>query len=126
MILMISFTLKADGIKNDHDFPDDENGRVLLQMKERGDDLSKPRIIDFAVTFPNQSSAELFASHFKELGYETTINNSKTVDTHPWDVIIQKNMIPTHRDITAFEDELGEYAATMSGRNDGWGGFVQQ
>ncbi|AKR43184.1 ribonuclease E inhibitor RraB [Methylophilus sp. TWE2] len=123
---MISFNLKADEIKSDSDFPDDENGRVLLQMKERGDDLSKPRKIDFVVIFLNHSSAELFASHFKKLGYEVIINNSKTIDTHPWDVIIQKNMIPTHRDITVFEDELGEYAATMSGRTDGWGGFVQQ
>jgi hypothetical protein len=43
-------------------FPDDENGDVLWQMLEDGDNLSKPGEIDFSVIFPTEEAALRFAS----------------------------------------------------------------
>jgi hypothetical protein len=40
---------------------DDENGDVLWQMLQHGDDLSKPREIDFSVIFPTEDAALEFA-----------------------------------------------------------------
>lgn len=37
--------------------PDDANGNVLRRMAEQGDDLTRPRNIDFIVVFANESSA---------------------------------------------------------------------
>lgn len=44
-------------------FPDDENGDVLWQMAQAGDDLSIPREVDFAVIFPSEDDALKFAVH---------------------------------------------------------------
>jgi hypothetical protein len=43
-------------------FPDDANGDVLRRMEAGGDDLTRPRNIDFAVVFADESSAEKFVS----------------------------------------------------------------
>lgn len=123
LIVLALFMVKI--VKANGSFPNDENGNVLRQMQKRGDDLTKSRKIDFIVVFPNQEDAEKFASKIQSLGYKTTISNSSTVKTLPWDVIVVKNMIPTHTDITNFEQDLGNYAAPLGGRNDGWGSFVQ-
>jgi hypothetical protein len=38
-------------------FPNDENGDVPWRMLEGGDNLSKPREIDFSVIFPTEGAA---------------------------------------------------------------------
>jgi hypothetical protein len=50
--------------------PDDENGDVLRRMVAKGDDLTRPRNIDFSVLFADEGSAEKFAEHFRSLGYQ--------------------------------------------------------
>ncbi|WP_354504281.1 ribonuclease E inhibitor RraB [Lysobacter sp. OAE881] len=107
------------------DFPSDENGQVLRQMAEGGDDLSKPRNIDFTVVLPGESEALAFAKHFKEQGYEVKYRRSDVVEKLPWDVTVVKYMIPDHGQIDAFEDELQQKANALGGRNDGWGCFAQ-
>ena len=44
-------------------YPDD--GNALRRLERDGDDLTKPRNIDFAVVFADASSAEQFAEHFR-------------------------------------------------------------
>lgn len=104
-------------------FPDDENGDVLRRMQNKGDDLTKPRDIDFTVVFADENSAGCFASHFKRLGLRTSIKFSATVKELPWDVIVVKNMVPSHQEIGEFEKELALVARPFGGRNDGWGCF---
>lgn len=106
-------------------FPDDENGEVLRHMAESGDDLSKPRDIDFTVVMPNEDAAMLFSSHFAKAGYRIKVDEAGTVPELPWDVVVVKCMIPSHADITEFENELEAMAASLGGRNDGWGCFEQ-
>jgi Regulator of ribonuclease activity B len=50
-------------------FPNDVNGDVLRRMEARGDDLTRPRNIDFTVVFADAISADQFAEHFLALGY---------------------------------------------------------
>jgi hypothetical protein len=38
-------------------------------MEARGDDLTRPRNIDFTVVFADAISADQFAEHFLALGY---------------------------------------------------------
>jgi len=106
-------------------FPDDENGDVLRQMQANGDDLSKARGIDFTVVFPREESANEFQEYFSALGYTTTLENTACVEDMPWDVVVVKEMVPTHSAITSFELELEEIALPLDGRNDGWGCFEQ-
>ncbi|QOY86920.1 ribonuclease E inhibitor RraB [Paludibaculum fermentans] len=106
-------------------FPSDDNGRVLLRMQENGDDLAKPRDIDFTVVFPGQSSAVAFADYFRRSGYKVSVEKTGSVPELPWDVIVVKHMIPSHNEIAEFENTLSDFASPLGGRNDGWGCFAQ-
>jgi hypothetical protein len=106
-------------------YPNDENGDVLRRLEADGDDLSRPRDIDFTVVFPDGIKAAQFAQQLQCEGYRTTARFVNVVRTHPWEVVVVRNMIPTHSGITDFEDELQNLADTLDGRNDGWGCFSQ-
>lgn len=51
---------------------------------------------------------------------------TRCVEALPWDVVVTKEMLPSHEAITAFETELEEVASGYGGRNDGWGCFAQK
>ncbi len=99
----------------------DANEEVLQRMRALGDDLSRPRDIDFTVVFPSEESAEQFAEHFRALGHKVTVGFTEAVAALPWDVVVVKHMAPSSSDISEFETELASVAAARSGRNDGWG-----
>jgi hypothetical protein len=42
-------------------YPNDANGDALRRMEAQGDDLSRPRNIDFSVVFSDKNSADEFA-----------------------------------------------------------------
>ena len=105
--------------------PDDENGDVLRRMQESGDDLSKPRDIDFTVVLPDKAAAQAFGDRFHELGYRISAEKSNTVPQLPWDIVVTKFMVPSHAGITQFEQELQAVASPLGGRNDGWGCYEQ-
>jgi hypothetical protein len=107
------------------DFPNDANGDVLRHMRESGDDLSVARNIDFTVVFASRDEVQKFGDHFHRLGYRVSANKSGCVEDLPWDVVVVKNMVPTHSGITTFEAELQSAATPLGGRNDGWGCFEQ-
>ena len=104
-------------------FPDDANGATLRRMQVNGDDLTKSRVVDFSVVFPSQFLAERFAEDVKILGFDCSVEETKCVPDLPWDVLVRRNMIPSHADITEFENQLASLAKSLEGRNDGWGCF---
>jgi hypothetical protein len=106
-------------------FPDDENGDALRNIAARGDDLTKPRDIDFTVVFAQASSAEQFAEHFRGLGYAVSVEEAGTKEDYPWDTVVVKHMVPTYEGITDFENELQTVADQWDGHNDGWGFFSE-
>ena len=106
-------------------FPDDDNGAVLRRLQSDGDDLSKPRNIDFTVVLPTAAAAQAFARHFRALDYRVDTEESGCVAELPWDACVVRHMLPTHAGITAFEAELDAVARPLGGRNDGWGCFGQ-
>lgn len=102
-------------------YPDDANGDVLRRMEEAGDDLTRPRGVEFTVIFPNENAAKQFADHVSALGYAASAELTETVADFPWDVIVVKQMVPSHEEIDAVEDSLQQVADIFGGRNDGWG-----
>jgi hypothetical protein len=107
------------------EYPDDANGDAIRRMLAAGDNLTCPRDIEFTVVFPNGNVAEQFARHFRTLGYAASIEFAETVEELPWDVIIVKNMEPSHSEIGSFEEALQSVASPLGGRNDGWGCFSE-
>ena len=106
------------------EFPDDANGDVLRRMLDGGDDLSKPRDIDFSVVFRSRENGEAFASRFEASGLRVKIADDLYQDEFV-DVTVIKFMVPDHVEITAFERELEDAAGPLGGENDGWGCFRQ-
>lgn len=105
------------------EFPDDENGNVLREMKESGDDLSRPRFVDFTVVFPNEAGAKQLAGRFEKRGCTVAVKRSGVIPELPWDVTVSRFMVPAHGAISEFENELASASASLGGRNDGWGCF---
>lgn len=106
-------------------FPDDANGDVLRRLVSQGDDLTRPRDIDFIAVFADEHSAEEFANHFRGLQYAVSVENTQTAEGLPWDVKVVKHMVPSYEAIEEFESLLESIATPMGGRNDGWGSVSQ-
>jgi len=100
-------------------FPDDENGDVLRRMQDAGDDLSKPRIIDFCFVFPDRKNALEFATIVNEREFEVCISHYD--ERKMWQAIVKHYMAPTHAAITALEVDLSRRAQSVGGEADGWG-----
>lgn len=106
-------------------FPNDANGDALRRMESGGDDLTRPRNIDFNVVFANGQSAEEFAKHFRAQGYQASVEAAEADQDFPWDVVVVQHMVPSHEGISSFENLLQSAADRWGGRNDGWGCFSE-
>lgn len=96
---------------------------ALQRMKANGDDLTRPRDVEFTVVFSNKDSAEQFAENFRALGYKSSVDFTGTDESFPWDVIVVKHMTPSRKEIADFECMLETAAGVLGGHNDGWGCF---
>jgi hypothetical protein len=105
--------------------PNDDTGDALRRLEADGDDLTRPREIDFTVVFPDELHAERFAEYFRERGHAVSVRFSQVRDGLPWDVKVVNNMAPSHQGIAGFETELQDLATTLGGENDGWGCFTE-
>lgn len=108
------------------DLPDDENGEVLRQMAEQGDDLTVPREIDFSVIFPTEEAALKFAVLLLRNGQKVSFSEYEEGDALPWQVQAHPFMVPSLENISGYEELLGSEAGAFGGENDGWGCEVQE
>jgi len=102
-------------------FPADENGDALWHMAESGDNLDKPREVDFAIIFPTETAALEFAVQLLRDGQKVSFGPYDGDSEHPWQVYAHRVLLPTHAAITAIETDLCRSAEPLGGRNDGWG-----
>lgn len=100
-------------------FPNDENGRILQQMHDRGDDLTQPRVVDFFFVFPDRDQALAFIREVDDKTAETCLSwyRGKSM----WQVIVKYDMVPDYARITAIESTVTLKAKDLGGRADGWG-----
>jgi hypothetical protein len=103
-------------------FPTDANGEVLRIMAKGGDDLSRARPIEFAVVVPDQAAAERLTAALagRDLAIRTA-ELEESLEGCTWEVLVSRDMVPTHGGITEFEAELAALAEPLGGWNDGWG-----
>jgi hypothetical protein len=105
-------------------FPDDVNGNVLWHFRTKGDALTEPREIDFTIIFPSEETAVEFAVTCLRSGFKVEMAESteeeRQEDGLNWNVTVYTYAVPTHIDITALEQSLGEHATPLGGRTSGW------
>jgi hypothetical protein len=103
----------------------DENAAVLRTMMAAGDDLGKPRPMDFNHVFRTRDGAIAFARQVDAEGF-TPVVRPYDKPGFPFDVTVTTQaVIPSCDFITATEQRLADIAAQHEGRADGWGCMEQ-
>lgn len=99
-----------------------ENEAVLRQMANAGDDLSKPRPMDFNHVFRTREGAIAFARRVEAEGFSPVVSPYDKPG-FPFDVTVTTRdaVIPTCELVTQVEQRLGAIAAEYGGLSDGWG-----
>lgn len=98
----------------------EENADVLLRMAEDGDDLTKPREIDFHHLFSSAADAIAFLEAVRGHGYSKT-DHDYWQEKNAWLTAVHIEMAPALDEITATELALNEIASSFDGEPDGWG-----
>lgn len=101
-------------------FPDDDNGNVLWQMVEDGDDLTELHEIEFSIAFQDQQNAEQCAMHllYQEQKF---LFQDDSVEPNEWIITIFVTMEPEYSDIVDLEQWFSTIAEQFNGEYDGWG-----
>ena len=102
------------------EFPDDETGELLKLMQEQGEDLSRPRDVDFFLVFETREQAEGFASE-ADLGPEFTVTTGPYEKTEKWQATLTVNMTPVYAEIVKLEKQVTRLGREYGGEADGWG-----
>src|SRR5262245_19167201 len=105
----------------DLDFPNDENGQVLRRMQRSGDDLARPRNIEFHFLFQARSQAIAFVERVTDESLTLAIRRYEK--RNMWECTATKHMLRTDAGVTALENYLCEMAQPLEGVPDGWGCF---
>ena len=112
--------------RNYTQFPDDENGDILFSMASDGDQLEKPREVNFSVVFPSEDAAMNFAIHLLRNEQKVSFSQYDGKDGFPWQVEAHPIMPATHENISGYENLLKNDSASLGGIIDGWGCFSQE
>ena len=62
-------------------FPDDENGNVLWQMHQDGDDLQEAHEIEFSIAFADEAQADRCALHLLKEEQKISLFQDEESDT---------------------------------------------
>jgi hypothetical protein len=104
------------------DFPNDTDGDALRRFEENGNDLSRPMLIDFQITVPDETAALALADVARKLGYQVRTYASPECSL-PWTCECSIRMVASYDGVIAVQDELAGLAGPFGGHPDGWGSF---
>ncbi|ANF82389.1 hypothetical protein A3K93_09405 [Acinetobacter sp. NCu2D-2] len=102
-------------------FPDDENGEVLWQMHQDGDDLTEPHEIEFSIAFTAEENADRCALHLLKEEQKISLFQDEESDRLEWVITIYVYMEPAYEDIVDLEQWFSKIAEDFQGEYDGWG-----
>ena len=102
-------------------FPDDDNGNVLWQMHEDGDDLLEAHDIEFSLAFDSKEKAEKCALHLLHQEQKVSLFEDEEQTPAEWVVTIYVHMEPEYTDIVDLEEWFITIAKQFDGEYDGWG-----
>ena len=116
-------------------YHDDADGNALARIAADGVDMSKARLIEFAINVSNESSAKDILRTLIENGYDSEIyydegeldgNEDDSDEFGPsWTVYANIKMVPEYDEIIKIQAELDRLAKPHGGYSDGWGTMVE-
>ena len=102
------------------DFPADETGDVLRNMKAHGVDFSKDHDVEFVLAFDEVDAATQCAKAIDRLGvYRVELYQNE--QNGLVDLVASRKMLLDHATISQAERELADVARAYGGTPDGWG-----
>lgn len=100
------------------------NEKVLVQLRQAGDDLSKPRKVDHWLFFNEEEDRKLFVESVKMEGYEIE-GEDKLIDLElPFQLHISRTDNVNSSEISNVTLSLRKLAKKFNGVYDGWETFV--
>ncbi|EZQ01306.1 MULTISPECIES: ribonuclease E inhibitor RraB [unclassified Acinetobacter] len=102
-------------------FPNDDNGDVLWQMFQDGDDLSEPHEIEYSIAFSSKDKAEKCALFLLQEEQKISLFIDEESESAEWIITIYVYMEPEYSDIVDLEEWFTKIANDYDGEYDGWG-----
>ena len=102
-------------------FPDDDNGDVLWQMFQDGDDLSESHEIEYSIAFLSKDKAEKCALFLLQEEQKISLFVDEESESAEWIITIYVYMEPEYEDIVDLEEWFTKIANDYDGEYDGWG-----
>ncbi len=107
--------------RNFEQFPDDDNGNVLWQMAEDGDDLNEAHEIEFSIAFQSEELADKCALYLLKEEQKISLFEDEESDINEWIITVYIYMEPEYSDIVDLEEWFTTIAKQHGGEYDGWG-----
>ncbi len=102
-------------------FPNDDNGDVLWQMAQDGDDLTEAHEIEYSIAFTDKAKAEQCALFLLHEEQKISLFIDEESDNQEWIITIYVYMEPEYSDIVDLEEWFTKIANEHGGEYDGWG-----
>lgn len=102
-------------------FPDDDNGNVLWQMHQDGDDLTEAHEIEYSIAFNSKELADKCALYLLQEEQKISLFEDDESDRAEWIITIYVYMEPEYSDIVDLEEWFTKIAEQHGGEYDGWG-----
>ena len=125
-------------------YPDDDDGAVLRGIAADGVDMTRPLLIEFTATAPNQEVAfdirDAVASHFRCAAEVVFEEGESEDDGHftaeeiqaqrddlgpTWLVCACLIMVPNYDEIVRIQAEMEQVARPLGGKSCGWGVTIE-
>ncbi len=98
-----------------------QNGRVISQLEEHGDQLEVPREVCHWIYFPSTEDRAGYLSAAEELGYRpTNISHDEEADSNPYGLTLARDDAVDFVSINNVVLELFDLAQEYNGNYDGW------
>ena len=102
-------------------FPNDDNGDVLWQMAQDGDDLTEAHEIEYSIAFTDKAKAEQCALFLLNEEQKISLFIDEESENQEWIITIYVYMEPEYSDIVDLEEWFTIIANEHGGEYDGWG-----
>ena len=102
-------------------FPNDDNGDVLWQMAQDGDDLTEAHEIEYSIAFTDKAKAEQCALFLLHEEQKISLFIDEESENQEWMITIYVYMEPEYSDIVDLEEWFSKIANEHGGEYDGWG-----
>ena len=102
-------------------FPNDDNGDVLWQMAQDGDDLTEAHEIEYSIAFKSEEQADQCALYLLKEEQKISLFEDTEGESSEWIITIYVYMEPEHSDIVDLEEWFTKIAEQHGGEYDGWG-----